>query len=341
MKITVAVATYNRPRNLICCLASLAGQRRPADEIVVVGQGEDRVAAAVAARSGACSGLRGRVRYIHLPAPSIAAAENAAVAAATGDVIAFIDDDATAPAEWLDNLAPWFDDPAVGGAGGPYVEHPGGVAAYEFGRRVGVFTWYGRYISRQWSFTPRAIPVDVLSGSNMAFRRELVPVLPAVLRPYWNAFEVYLCGMVRRQGYRIIFDPRVRVDHYRDGRARHYGFVYASDRDLRRRLYRDHAHNFVYAAAAHFQGGAWLRFLLYEFLVGDSGRPGPVRAAVLCLQGRGREAREGFGPALRGKVEGLRSRVAEVGAGRSAPRPRVLPWGFDAGVPKGALRKTT
>jgi glycosyltransferase involved in cell wall biosynthesis len=311
VKISVVVVTYKRPACLERCLASLAAQERPADEVVVVSQGEDCQAQAVLSGVARVSSGGTAWAHLHLRRPDIAAAENAGVASARGDIVAFIDDDAAANPAWLGLMERWYEHPEVGGVGGPYVEHEGGKARVEFAERVGVFRWYGRYVSRQWCLTEGPQRVDVLSGSNMSFRRHLLPDLPDVILPYWNAFEIYWAGAVRRRGFEIVFDPALRVDHYRDERRRHYGFACGTGRELRRTFYRNHAHNFVYAVLIHDSLPGRLPILAYEFLVGDRGRPGPLRAALLWAEGRGREAAEALGPSVAGKLAGVRSYVRD------------------------------
>jgi len=58
------------------------------------------------------------VELILSPGRGVSAARNAGVAAASGDLVAFIDDDATAEPDWLDELEKPFDDPQVAAAGG-------------------------------------------------------------------------------------------------------------------------------------------------------------------------------------------------------------------------------
>jgi len=300
MEIAVVVASYKRPGCLRRCLASLAIQRRPADEVIVVGQGDDEETVRVYGRFAGK-----RWRYLHIPEVSIAAAENEGVAAATADVVAFIDDDAEAGTAWLQRLHVWYREEEVGGVGGTYVEHEGETPVIAAAAEVGVYKWFGRYVSRQWCFTPGPRYVDVLSGSNMSFRRELIPPLPSALRPYWHAFEVFICGAVRKQGYRIVFDPRAYVKHFRGSGPRRYTFAYRSEDDLRRRLYRDNAHNFIFSSLYHDIPPCRTAFLLYEFLMGDGGRPGLGRAALMVLGGKAPDARLALGPSLRGRWEGL------------------------------------
>jgi succinoglycan biosynthesis protein ExoM len=101
--VSVCIASYRRPEGLAHLLRSLAGQvsGTPPFEIVVVDNDRDRSAEAVVGEE-ARRGLP--VRYLREPGPNIAKARNLGVRAAEGELIAFIDDDETAEADWLLNL---------------------------------------------------------------------------------------------------------------------------------------------------------------------------------------------------------------------------------------------
>jgi glycosyltransferase involved in cell wall biosynthesis len=51
-------------------------------------------------------------------------ARNAALARTSADIIAFLDDDVRVPTDWVESLAPYYEDSSVGGVGG-FVRHPG------------------------------------------------------------------------------------------------------------------------------------------------------------------------------------------------------------------------
>lgn len=90
MLITVAVPTYNRPQLLRVALASIAAQNHPEWEVVVVDDGS-----APPVLESTLRELLGE-RFIlvrHDQAQGIAAAKNAGVAAARGDVVLHLDDD--------------------------------------------------------------------------------------------------------------------------------------------------------------------------------------------------------------------------------------------------------
>ncbi|HEU4587161.1 MAG TPA: glycosyltransferase [Gemmatimonadales bacterium] len=101
---TAAVCTHARPAQLARALASLEAQRPPAHEILVVDNAppDDATRALVAERFPG-------VRYVREPAQGLDFARNRALAAASGDVVAFLDDDAVACDGWLAALTAVFE----------------------------------------------------------------------------------------------------------------------------------------------------------------------------------------------------------------------------------------
>lgn len=90
MRVSVVVPTHGRPELLKRALASIAAQTLPAAEVIVVDDLGDAAGVAAAAA----------VRYLALPPSDNSGASrsrNAGAAAATGDVLAFLDDDD----EWM------------------------------------------------------------------------------------------------------------------------------------------------------------------------------------------------------------------------------------------------
>ncbi|MET9347130.1 glycosyltransferase [Streptomyces termitum] len=113
---SVVVATRERAASLARALDSLLAQDHPDHEIVVV----DNAPRTTATRDLVTGGrYAGRVRYVREDRPGLAAAHNAGVAAAGGEVLAFTDDDVVADPHWLTALtAPFAADPRLGCATG-------------------------------------------------------------------------------------------------------------------------------------------------------------------------------------------------------------------------------
>ena len=97
--ISVAIPTMNRPADLRRCLASiLAGSRMPR-EVIVVDQSADDASLDVVRSLG--SDL---VRHVAQQPPSQSAARNRAADEARGRYVAYLDDDAEVPPDWLASL---------------------------------------------------------------------------------------------------------------------------------------------------------------------------------------------------------------------------------------------
>ncbi|QDL53401.1 glycosyltransferase family 2 protein [Rhodoferax aquaticus] len=103
MKISVCICSFRRPLLLSALLTQLGqqglGQGIAAIEVVVVDNDPHNTAAQVVAAWTVPQGFSLLAR--HVPVPNIALARNAAVAAATGEWIAFVDDDEVPVQHWL------------------------------------------------------------------------------------------------------------------------------------------------------------------------------------------------------------------------------------------------
>lgn len=103
VRLSVAVCTHGRPATLARTLDSLLEQGSAVEEILVVDNAppDDAARALVTGRYPA-------VRYIREPVQGLDFARNRALQGATGDVVAFIDDDAVAAPGWAGALRAVF-----------------------------------------------------------------------------------------------------------------------------------------------------------------------------------------------------------------------------------------
>jgi glucosyl-dolichyl phosphate glucuronosyltransferase len=127
MNVSVVICAYTMDRwdALVAAVQSCVDQTlKPVDVVVVIDHNEDLLQRAMHEFSWA----------IVLPnrfEKGLSAARNTGIAAARGDVIAFLDDDAYAEPEWLEELIVPFSDPLVAGVGGWVVPHwEGKLAAW-------------------------------------------------------------------------------------------------------------------------------------------------------------------------------------------------------------------
>jgi glycosyltransferase involved in cell wall biosynthesis len=115
--VTVIIATRNRPEQLDACLDTVLALDYPAFDIVVVDN--DPTTSDTADLVAARGRTTGKITYLRENRRGIGAARNRGLAAASGSIVAFTDDDVAVDRHWLSELAaPFVAEPGVAGATG-------------------------------------------------------------------------------------------------------------------------------------------------------------------------------------------------------------------------------
>jgi Glycosyltransferase like family 2 len=292
--VDVVVPTFRRPLFLGGCLDALFDQsEKPATIIVVVREGDTETEAVLAGISSP-----EKVTTVVVRGAGVVAAMTAGIAASRSPLLAFTDDDARPRRDWLARIVAHFTDPTVGAVGGrDVIAGRDGPRSYFVGR----YTRIGRYRGNHHLGIGKARDVHVLKGVNMAFRARAL-ALPArgTLRGEGAEvdFEVLACGWARRQGWRVIYDPQLLVDHRvapRQGEEQR-------DAPNRQAVF-DASYN-SFAALAAVNGTVPWRVATYALFVGSRDRPGLLRAGVaLCRREYDVAAR--LRPAVGGRIAAL------------------------------------
>lgn len=274
LRASVLVPSFRRVAALERCLRSLGSQTRPPHEIVVVWQGDDVETRNVAETLR--DGLRATLVVVHLSQPGIVPAENAALAAATGDIIFLIDDDAIAPPDWIARHTQFYLDPKIGAVGGPAnnFEQDGTPYPVRAVEPVGRLTWYGKAVGNLHNHVPEWVarapqPGESLVGYNMSLRRTAFDRFEERLKPYWQYFELDACLQVKSAGFEVLVDFGNVVRHFPTNPA------YAPGRhgDLALKVYHA-AYNHSFVLAKHSHGALRLARMAYLLLVGSVVAPG-------------------------------------------------------------------
>jgi glycosyltransferase involved in cell wall biosynthesis len=119
MSISVILCTYNRCDSLATALESIAGSRLPDSvswEVLVIDNNSKDRTREVASEFG--NRNPGRFRYVFEPQQGKSHALNAGIREARGEILAFMDDDVTVDAQWLQNLTAIFQRQGWAGVGG-------------------------------------------------------------------------------------------------------------------------------------------------------------------------------------------------------------------------------
>ena len=141
---------------------------------------------------------------------------NVGIAAAKGDVVVFIDDDAYPDAHWLENAVKYFGDPAIGAVGGPGVTPPGdGFLARAGGRVYENVLVSGGYRYRYLGGRVRR-DVDDYPSCNLLVRTDVLRAIHGYRTDFWPGEDTLLCeDIVYGQGKRLVYDPWSIVYHHR------------------------------------------------------------------------------------------------------------------------------
>src|SRR5918997_1778831 len=164
LSVSVVVCTRRRPDTLADLLQALTGLRSPPAEVLVVDNDPGAKPCEGAVRAHG-------FRYLRGDRTGLNRARAAGLAAARGDVVAFVDDDCVPPATWLERLPELFADPSVGAVTGPAFAWTLATPAQARFEREDGFRRGLDSRRHDWSLLPPVRAAVAGAGANMAFRR--------------------------------------------------------------------------------------------------------------------------------------------------------------------------
>lgn len=213
--ISIAVCSHNRSEDVGVCLAAVAPQIAGRDDELILVDSCSSGDHALALRALAS---QYNARFVRLERPGHSFARNAALRAASGDWIAYLDDDAVPYPDWLVALQHSIT------AGGSQLAALGGatVPLWPSGKRP-------KHIGRLWLFFLSCIEDAVkrsvrdgakVCGANLAFHRESLLAVGGFRNELGRIGERLIGGeetlavsLLLRSGQEVIYDPAVRVKH--------------------------------------------------------------------------------------------------------------------------------
>jgi glucosyl-dolichyl phosphate glucuronosyltransferase len=221
MTISVIIATFNRSALLAECLQYIAQQQFEAgDEVIVVDNGSTDATAQVLAAASATMPVP--LICVSEPVPGKTQALARAVKAASGNVLAFTDDDVHVEPGWLPAIRHAMTDTSVALMGGPVLARwekrpPRWLrgAAEGLGRLSAPIALlnYGDQIS--------VLEERTVLGANMAVRRDafiriggFATHLGKLRGTLLSGEDHDLCQRIQAAGHRAIYHPDARVRHW-------------------------------------------------------------------------------------------------------------------------------
>ena len=213
MKLSVIVVTLNRPDYMKRCLDCLVTQDPVPDQIIVVDASKDDLTANVVKEFPDVIYLRNENGYGRMTA-----SRNIGLRKATGEIIAFLDDDSFAHPGWAKNLLAAYEeaDDTVGIIGGRALNGKPGeenIGVPDIGKMLNSGVLLGFFAADP----GKIIEVQHVLGANMSYRRSTIAKLGGFREDYPGISGICedsdMCLRVRRAGYKILFTPFAVVDH--------------------------------------------------------------------------------------------------------------------------------
>ena len=165
------------------------------------------------------------IRYVLEPRPGLSRARNAGVSAASGQIIAFLDDDEEPDRQWLVGLASGFAQGSdIGCVTGTVLPARLDTPAQELFEQLGGLRTGRGFSSATFTRHGPQSPVYPLPpfgvGANMAFRRETLALIGGfdvalgAGTPSYAGEDTLALTLTLLAGYRIVFEPAALTRHH-------------------------------------------------------------------------------------------------------------------------------
>ncbi len=196
VKVSVIVPAYNAEKTITACVNALRGQRfdRPY-EIIVVDDGSADATAARAAEAGAT--------VITTPRGRPAAARNAGIRAAAGEIICCTDADCVPHTDWVQHMCAPFDDPAIAACKG----------VYETRQRSLVARFVQLEYEDKYDLLRAQDHIDFIDTYSAAYRRDVLLDNGGFDERFDYLEDQELSFRLAERGYRMVFREAAVVDH--------------------------------------------------------------------------------------------------------------------------------
>jgi glycosyltransferase involved in cell wall biosynthesis len=273
MKLTVLLPTYRRSKDLERCLEALKRQSCPADELLVVVRDTDDETRLFLDKFDV-EALP--LRILTVNRPGVIAAMNLALDHVSTDIVAITDDDAAPHHDWLAKIrSHYMADVQIGAVGGKdwlYIGdelqdasgHPGASNI------VGKLQWFGRMIGNHHIGFGASREVDFLKGVNSSYRMSAIKNRRFDVRLLGHGAQVHheiaFCLALKKQNWKIIYDPSIAVDHYSGQR-----FEETERYIFNREYWINMSHNEMLVMLENLSGMQKVIYIIWVIIVGTRG----------------------------------------------------------------------
>ncbi len=222
-KLSIIIATYNRYKDLLECLASLLKMDYQPFEIIIVDSCSTDETETV--------GNQYPVSYVSIKEKNRQRARNVGSCLAEGNIVAFLDDDVLVHRKWSKHILEAYEHPQIGGVGGRVIPYGVPESHYQKVRSddVGKIFKTGFVMGNYDIPLKSPVEVDSLIGCNMSFRKDLMRKVGSFDENFsGNCFrdDTDYCVRTRKYGYKLLYQPKALVWHKFKGKTESPQWVY-------------------------------------------------------------------------------------------------------------------
>ncbi|MFX0103173.1 MAG: glycosyltransferase [Candidatus Hodarchaeota archaeon] len=207
--VSIIIPTFNDSRTIEACLDSIMNLDYPREkyEVILVDKSVDDTVE---------KSSKYEVKVIACKR-NLAGARNEGINAAKGDLIAFIDADATADRRWLLDSVSYFSDPKLGAIGGPnFTPKNASFLSVLYGEILGSFFGSGP-MRKRWETGAEVTDADERSliGCNFMIRKKSAENILTFNETLVPCEENLFFYMLKKKGYNLAYNPKMVVWHER------------------------------------------------------------------------------------------------------------------------------
>jgi len=222
-KLSIVIVTYNRYKDLVDCLDSILEMDYPPFETIIVDSCSTDDTKKIEAYYP--------IRFVSIREKSMVKARNVGGSLAEGDIIAFLDDDVLVHRQWSKHLLKTYKHIQIGGVGGRVIPYNAPENYYQKARKadIGKVFKTGLVMGNYDVPLESPVEVDTLIGCNMSFRKDVMKKVGDFDENFsGNCFrdDTDYCVRVRKQGYKLLYQPKAHVWHKFKGKTANSQWIY-------------------------------------------------------------------------------------------------------------------
>ncbi len=160
--------------------------------------------------------FREKVKVVAVGRKTPAEKRNVGVRESSGEIIAFIDDDAYPEKNWFDVAEKCFDeDEKIGAVGGPNLTPPDAtemekISGFVYGSPLGGGGTRFRYVKGR-----KRMLIDDFPTCNLFVRRSAFEDVGGFNLDYWPGEDTFFCNELVKSDWKILYEPELIIYHHR------------------------------------------------------------------------------------------------------------------------------